>query len=181
MKTTEEIRSAFPAWTPEWFKDAVSALRHHENVGWRHDRRGEFWYRFEEMDGDAALTLAADAIERCRQLSSATKESGPKLDGEEWHPSAADRHWYAPEDFAKIRQMRGTQTIERDKDAERTQQEEWQRQYEQVQAKRREEERRRTVDENADEALCDEDFLATLKGVVDFEDGPVTLDDIADL
>jgi hypothetical protein len=40
MKSTEEIRSTFPDWTPDRFKDAVAALRHHENIGWRHDRRG---------------------------------------------------------------------------------------------------------------------------------------------
>jgi hypothetical protein len=109
------------------------------------------------------LTLAADAIERCRQLASDPKESGPKVDGEEWHPSAADRHWYSPEDFAKIRQMKGTQTIERDKDAERKRQKEWQRQYEQDQSRRREEERRRTADVDSDEALCDKDWLSRLK------------------
>jgi hypothetical protein len=61
--------------------------------------------------------------------------------------------------------MKGTQTIECDKDAERKRQEEWRRQYEQDQARRREAKRRGTMDVDSDEALCDEDFLAKLKAV----------------
>jgi hypothetical protein len=76
-------------------------------------------------DRGAALTLEADAVEQCRRPASAPQESGPKLDGEEWHPSAADRHWYSPEDFAKIRQMRGTETIERDMAGQWKRQAEW--------------------------------------------------------
>jgi hypothetical protein len=107
----------------------------------------------------------------------------PQPVGEEWQRCAADENWYSPDYHDRIRTVLGTQHMAQDKrGAQETRwQQEWSRQYEQDQARLTDEEHRRTTDVDSDEALCDEDFLAKLQGVVDVHNHPGTWEDVADL